>query len=42
MKTTYVNNTGTVHRFFSLTRFLSQGLKANDEAAAVLGAFFGT
>jgi acetyl esterase len=42
VKTTYVNYPGTIHGFFSLTRFLSQGLKANDEAAAVLGAFFGT
>ena len=39
VKTTYVNYPGTIHGFFSLTRFLSQGLKANDEAAAVLGAF---
>jgi acetyl esterase len=42
VKTTYVNYPGTIHGFFSLTRFLSQGLKANDEAAAVMGAFFGT
>jgi acetyl esterase len=42
VKTTYVNYPGTIHGFFSLTRFLSQGLKANDEAAAVLGAFFAT
>jgi acetyl esterase len=42
VKTTYVNYPGTIHGFFSLTRFLSQGLKANDEAAAVLGAHFGT
>jgi acetyl esterase len=42
IKTTYVNYPGTIHGFFSLTRFLSQGLKANDEAAAVLGAHFGT
>ena len=27
---------------FSLTRFLKQGLKANDEAAAVLAAHLGT
>jgi acetyl esterase len=40
IKTTYVNYPGTIHGFFSLTRFLSQGLKANDEAAAVLGAYF--
>lgn len=42
VKTTYVNYPGTIHGFFSLTRFLQQGLKANDEAAAVLGAHFGT
>jgi acetyl esterase len=42
VKTTYVNYPGTIHGFFSLRRFLGQGLKANDEAAAVLGAFFGT
>ena len=42
VKTTYVNYPGTIHGFFSLTRFLSQGLKANDEAAAVLAAHFGT
>jgi acetyl esterase len=42
VKTTYVNYPGVIHGFFSLTRFLSQGLKANDEAAAVTGAFFGT
>jgi acetyl esterase len=42
IKTTYVNYPGTIHGFFSLTRFLSQGLKANDEAAAVLSAHFGT
>lgn len=41
VKTTYVNYPGTIHGFFSLTRFLKQGLKANDEAAAVMGAFFG-
>jgi acetyl esterase len=41
IKTTYVNYPGTIHGFFSLTRFLGQGLKANDEAAAVLGAHFG-
>ena len=38
IKTTYVNYPGTIHGFFSLTRFLSQGLKANDEAAAVMAA----
>ena len=42
IKTTYVNYPGTIHGFFSLTRFLGQGLKANDEAAAVMGAHFGT
>jgi acetyl esterase len=42
VKTTYVNYPGTIHGFFSLTRFLSQGLRANDEAAAVLAAHFGT
>ena len=42
VKTTYVNYPGTIHGFFALTRLLSQGLKANDEAAAALGAFFGT
>jgi acetyl esterase len=42
IKTTYTNYPGTIHGFFSLTRFLQQGLKANDEAAAVLGAHFGT
>ena len=42
VKTTYVNYPGTIHGCFSLTRFLSQGLRANDEAAAVMGAFFGT
>jgi len=42
VKTTYVNYPGTIHGFFSLTRFLKQGLRANDEAAAVLGAHFGT
>jgi acetyl esterase len=42
VKTTYVNYPGTIHGFFSMTRFLKQGLRANDEAASVLGAFFGT
>ena len=42
VKTTYVNYPGTIHGFFSLTRFLQQGLKANDEAAAVMAAHFGT
>ncbi len=42
VKTTYVNYPGTIHGFFSMTRFLKQGLKANDEAAGVMAAFFGT
>ena len=42
VKTTYVNYPGTIHGFFSLTRFLKQGFKANDEAAAVMAAHFGT
>lgn len=42
VKTTYVNYPGTIHGFFSLTRFLKQGLKANDEAAAVMAAHFGS
>lgn len=42
VKTTYVNYPGTIHGFFSMTRFLKQGLKANDEAAAVLSAFMDT
>jgi acetyl esterase len=42
VKTTYVNYPGTIHGFFSLSRFLKQGLKANDEAAAVMAAHFGT
>ncbi len=42
VKTTYVNYPGTIHGFFSLSRFLTQGLKANDEAAAVMAAYFGT
>ena len=42
VKTTYVNYPGTIHGFFSMTRFLQQGFTANDEAAAVLAAHFGT
>ena len=42
MKTTYVNYPGTIHGFFSLTRFLKKGQRANDEAAAVMAAHFGT
>lgn len=41
VKTTYVNYPGTIHGFFSMTRFLQQGLKANDEAAYALRAHFG-
>lgn len=40
VKTTYVNYPGTIHGFFSMTQHLRQGLKANEEAAAVMGAFF--
>jgi acetyl esterase len=42
VKTTYVNYPGSIHGFLSLTRFLGQALKASDEAAAVMGIFFGT
>ena len=42
VKTTYVNYPGTIHGFFSLSRFLPQGIAANDEAAAVMAAHFGT
>jgi len=42
IKVTYVNYPGTIHGFFSMTRFLKQGLIANDEAAGVLAAQFGT
>jgi acetyl esterase len=42
VKVTYVNYPGTIHGFFSMTRFLKQGLVANDEAAGVLAAQFGT
>ena len=42
VKTTYVNYPGTIHGFFSLSRFLKQGIRANDEAAAVLAAHFAT
>jgi acetyl esterase len=41
VKVTYSNFPGTLHGFFSMTRFLKQGLVANDEAAGVLGALFG-
>jgi acetyl esterase len=42
VKVTYVNYPGTIHGFFSMTRFLKQGLVANDEAAGVMAAQFGT
>ncbi|MBL8674463.1 MAG: alpha/beta hydrolase, partial [Rhodospirillales bacterium] len=41
VKTTYANFPGTIHGFFSMTRFLKQGLVANDEAAGAMAAFFG-
>jgi acetyl esterase len=41
VKVTYTNYPGTIHGFFSMTRFLQQGLKANDEAALVMRAHFG-
>ena len=41
VRTTYSNFPGTIHAFFSMTRFLPQGLKANDEAAYALRAHFG-
>ncbi len=41
VKVTYANYPGTIHGFFSMTRFLQQGLKANDEAAMVMRAHFG-
>ena len=41
VKVTYANFPGTLHGFFSMTRFLKQGLVANDEAAGVLAAFLG-
>jgi acetyl esterase len=41
VKVTYANYPGTIHGFFSMTRFLQQGLKANDEAALVMRAHFG-
>ncbi len=41
VKVTYTNHPGTIHGFFSMTRFLQQGLKANDEAAMVMRAHFG-
>jgi len=42
VKVTYVNYPGTIHGFFSMTRFLGQGVVANDEAAGILSAQFGT
>jgi acetyl esterase len=41
VKVTYSNFPGTLHGFYSMTRFLRQGLVANDESAGVLAAFFG-
>lgn len=41
VRTVYSEFPGTIHGFFSLTKFLRQGLVANDEAAGVLAAFFG-
>jgi acetyl esterase len=41
IKVTYTNYPGTIHGFFSMTRFLQQGIKANDEAAMVMRAHFG-
>lgn len=41
VRTVYSEFPGTIHGFFSLTKFLKQGLVANDEAAGVLAAFFG-
>jgi acetyl esterase len=41
VRTIYSEFPGTIHGFFSLTRFLKQGLVANDEAAGVMAAFFG-
>jgi len=42
VKTTYAHYPGTIHGFFSMTRFLRRGLDANDEAAAVMAAHFHT
>jgi acetyl esterase len=41
VRTVYSEFPGTIHGFFALTRFLKQGLVANDEAAGVMAAFFG-
>lgn len=41
IKVTYTNYPGTIHGFFSLTRFLRQGVKANDEAGYALKLHFG-
>lgn len=40
IKVTYTNYPGTIHGFFSLTRFLKQGLRANDEAGYALKVHF--
>jgi acetyl esterase len=41
VRTIYSEFPGTIHGFFSMTKFLRQGLVANDEAAGVMAAFFG-
>ncbi len=41
VRVTHSHFPGTIHGFFSLTRFLKQGLVANDEAAGAMAAFFG-
>jgi len=40
IKVTYTNYPGTIHGFFSLTRFLKQGVRANDEAGYALKLHF--
>ncbi len=40
IKVTYTNYPGTIHGFFSLTRFLKQGIRANDEAGYALKLHF--
>lgn len=39
-RVTYSHFPGTIHGFFSMTRFLPQGLRANDEAAYAMRAHF--
>ncbi|HJQ58281.1 MAG TPA: alpha/beta hydrolase [Vineibacter sp.] len=41
VKVTHSFFPGTLHGFYSMTRFLKQGLVANDESAGALAAFFG-